>query len=106
MSESKRQIFDAIDLDGRAALKQKIAVGGFLAGDGIQNDQRFSQRERFGRGQAARFGEDQIGRGHQFVHVVGKSQQMSGLPARLALMSQSAASTPLSAFMSTGPLRQ
>src|SRR5213075_1763454 len=39
--EAKGKIFDAVDLKSGATFEHKVAIGGFLAGDWIQNEQRF-----------------------------------------------------------------
>ena len=76
MSDAVGQILDAIDLGRRAAFEQEIAVGRLLPGNRIQDEQRLAHRQRLGRGQAAGLGDDEVGHGHQFVHVGRKAEHV------------------------------
>ncbi len=78
-----RQILHAIHLGRRAAFEQEIAVRGFLAGNGIQDEQRLAHRQRFGRSQAAGLGDDQVGDAHQLVHVRCETEDVRGMLAIL-----------------------
>lgn len=73
------EIFDAIDFDGGAAFEEEIAVGGFLAGDGIDDEQRAAECEGFRCGESAGFGDDEIGDGHELVDILDVAEEAGGV---------------------------
>src|SRR4051794_22116101 len=63
--DAERQILDTIDLRRGAAFQQKIAISGFLAWNWIYNDERFAHGQHLRTGQAAWFGNNEVGGRHQ-----------------------------------------
>ena len=78
LADAVRQVFDAIGLGGSAPFEEKIAVGGFLAGDGADDEERFAEREDFRSCEAARLGNNKVGDGHEFMHVRGVAKHVGG----------------------------
>ena len=60
MLDAIGQVLDPVGLGRRAVFEEKIAVGRFLAGNGIQDEQRLAQRQRLGRREAAGLGDDEV----------------------------------------------
>ncbi len=84
--QSSRVVQQVVDLvgqhgqvvaaDRRAFFEEVVAVAFLLARDRVDDDVDESSRQRLGGGQAARLADDQVGGGHQLVHLSRESEDV------------------------------
>jgi hypothetical protein len=68
---------EVVHLDGSAVLQEEIGVAGFLSGDWVDHHHRRAACQRLGGRQAAGLGNDDVGGGHQFVHLLGEAENVA-----------------------------
>ena len=73
---------DVVDLDGGHIFQQEIAIAAFLPRYRVDDHHRGAAGQRFRRRQAARFGHDQVGGGHQLVDLVGEAEDLRQMARR------------------------
>ena len=71
---------NVVDLDGRAAFQQKVAVARLLTGNRVDNDHGRPPGQRFRGGQAAWFRQHQVRRRHEFIHLIGEAKDLDTMP--------------------------
>jgi type 1 glutamine amidotransferase len=70
------QVLNTIHFRGGAMFEEEITVGSFLPGNWIDDQHRLAHGERLGAGESARLGDDQVGRTHQFLHILYEPQDL------------------------------
>ncbi len=95
LRQLEAQRADVVDLDRGSVLQQKVAVAALLAGNRIDDCQRRAAGQDLGSGQAAGLRQDQIGHGHQFIDLVGETDDDAAVPLGAGMSSSSRFSSAL-----------